>query len=175
LCLGAAACGGDDDGADGSGRAVAASLSTSTSAADSTTSSSASSTSTTSEPATPEEEVEAAYLRSWDVYAEAVRELDPSGLEEAYAGDALGLLTDEVDRLKSAGTPVDIDVTHDYLITFTDDTTAVVFDTYLSNSVLLDPDTEERTERGPPDAVKKAYQLEKAGERWKVVFIRTLQ
>ena len=169
LLLGAPACGGDDEDASVS------SSSSSARSSSSSTSSSSSSTSTTKQPTTPEEEVEAAYLRSWDVYAKAVRDLDPSGLEEAFAMDALELLRAEVERLKNDGTPAEIDVEHDFEIESANATTALVFDTYISNSVLLDPETGERTERGPPDTVRKAYQLERAGGIWKVVFIRSLE
>lgn len=170
LCLvgGASACGGDDGGSSAGSSSTTSSSTTSTSA---TTTSST--TSTTKKPATPEEEVEAAYLNSWEVYAKAVRELDPSGLEEAYAKDALELRRKEVADLKAADTPVQIDVDHDYLIEFLEDGVAVVFDRYTNRSVRIDGQTGEQIDDDAPVVHRRAYQMERLGDRWKVVFVRS--
>src|SRR5206468_2078380 len=51
---------------------------------------------------TVEQQVEAAYLHSWDVFADAVRRLDPSHLAEVYAAPHLNTAIDEInDRIRS--------------------------------------------------------------------------
>jgi hypothetical protein len=173
LTVGAAACGGDDDGGSAANATSSSSSSSSSSTSRATTSSSSSS-STTKKPATPEEEVEAAYLKSWDVYAKAVRELDPSGLEEAYAKDALQTVRDEVARLASDGTPIRVDVTHApaLVVEFLRPDAAVVFDAYVNRSVLIDGTTGEPLEEPDGKTIQEAYQLERVDGLWKVVFIR---
>ena len=116
--------------------------------------------------------MEAAYLRSWDVYAEAVRELDPSGLEEAYAKDALDLRKQEVADLAEANTPVRIDVDHNVAVEFLSERVAVVFDSYTNRSVRVDGDTGEPIDDDAPVVHRRAYQMERLGESWKVVFVR---
>ena len=60
----------------------------------------ASTTTTAFDPASVEGEVEAAYLKSWDVYADAVYNLvlDEEALAEVYADDEPRDRADEVDR-----------------------------------------------------------------------------
>jgi hypothetical protein len=165
----AAGCGGDDE-SDSAATSSSSSLSSSTEGP-----SSSSSSSTTSTPATPEEEVEAAYLRSWEVYAKAVRELDPSGLEESYARDSLETVRAEVERLADANTPIRVDVLHgELVIEFLEKDVAVVFDAYINRSVLLDGSTGEPIEEPQEKTLREAYQMERLEEEWKVVFIRSL-
>ena len=76
---------------------------------------------TTSTTLSVEAEVEAAYLRSWDVYTEAVRTFDTSKLADVYVGDALTSRLAEINRLREANTPVRMDVDHDITITIADD------------------------------------------------------
>lgn len=147
----------DDGGADGPAASV-------------TTTSSRPSTTSSSVALTPEQEVEAAYLRSWDVYAKAVRELDPAGLAEAFAGTALELRIDEVRDLAAANTPVRIEVDHDHIVDVLDGgRRAVVLDSYTNHSVLLDPRSGEPSEPDPNEVVRRQYTLELIGETWKVV------
>jgi hypothetical protein len=94
---------------------------------------------------TVEQEVEAAYLRSWDVYAKAVRDLDPSGLEESYASPQL-------ERTRA-------------------DVEGRVKDRYRNHSVLLDPSTSEPTEADPNEMVRETYTLKEIDGQWKVVDI----
>jgi hypothetical protein len=171
LFVGAAACGGDDGG----DAAPTTSSTSSTSSSSSSSTTSSTTTSTTKAPATPEEEVEAAYLKSWDVYAKAVRDLDPSGLEEAFARDALATITNEVAELKAANTPVRVDVDHNYTVAITEDgKVAIVFDDLINRMVLLNGDTGEPLEEPDGKVLKRAYQLEVVEGAWKVVFRRAL-
>jgi hypothetical protein len=57
-------------------------------------------------------ELLAAYTRSWQVYADALRRLDPSRLGSAFAGSALRAAQQEVAAQKADNQPVRIDVDH---------------------------------------------------------------
>lgn len=116
-------------------------------------------------------EVEEAYLRYWDVYASALLELDPSGLDQVLTGDALRIVTQQVEEQRAKNQPVRIRVEHHLRITILDATTASVEDRYVNHSVRLDPDTMEPIEPDPNQRVRRSYTLEKVGEVWKVSFI----
>ena len=163
-----AACGGDDERS----ASTSTSITRAPAESSSSTSSSSSSSTSTKPPSTPEEEVEAAYLKSWDVYAKAVRDLDPSGLEEAYAKQSLDTVRDEVLRLADENTPIDVDVEHSELVVeFLRADAAVVFDAYVNRSVLLDGATGRPLEEPDGRTIRESYQLERLDGAWKVVFI----
>ena len=148
------ACGGDD-------------------AAESSPSATVGTVSTTSTTLSVEQEVEAAYLRSWDVYADAVLTFDTSKLSDAFAKTALQTVRDEVADLKAAGTPVRADVDHQINVDVIE-AGAIVLDNYMNHSVLLDPVTMEPSEPDPNERVLFSYHLEEVGGRWKVVGIDKL-
>jgi hypothetical protein len=120
---------------------------------------------------TVDQEVEAAYLRSWDVYAKAVRDLDPSGLEESYASPQLERTRDAVNKRKAANTPDRVRVEHDFEILVLGDGRAMVRDRYRNHSVFIDPVTMEPTEPDPNETIFEVYTLKEIDDRWKVVDI----
>jgi hypothetical protein len=124
---------------------------------------------------TVEDEVEAAYLRSWEVYAEAVLELDPSGLEEGYASPQLERTRADVMDRKSDGRPARIAVEHDYRVAELRDDLALVVDRYRNHSVLLDPETKDPVEPDPNELIVEQYTLRKVSAQWKVVDIARSQ
>lgn len=126
---------------------------------------------TTTEAKTPEQQVEAAYLKSWDVYAKAVRELDPSGLEQSYADEQLKRTTDEVLRLKAAGNAVRVSVEHDLHVQIVNDGLALVRDRYRNHSVLIDPQSGEAREQDPDNVLQETFTLKEIYGRWMVVDI----
>jgi hypothetical protein len=125
----------------------------------------------TTEAKTPEEQVEAAYLKSWDVYAKAVRELDTSRLEQIYAEEQLKRTTDEVLRLKAAGNAVRVAVEHDLHVEIVKDGLALVRDRYRNHSVLIDPQSGEPREQDPDVLLLETYTLKEIFGRWMVVDI----
>lgn len=130
-------------------------------------------TTSTTEALTPEEEVEAAYLRSWEVYAESLRDFDDSRYDEVYAEEALMSRQAELAKLKTANTPVRIDVEHNYSLQIVDEgRQAIVLDQYVNHSVLLDPETGEPTEPDPNSVVRRQYPLKRIDGTWKIVAIR---
>ena len=127
---------------------------------------------TTSTTLSVEQEVEAAYLRSWDVFAKAALELDSTGLEHSYGGPALDVVVEEINELKSAGTPVRYEVEHDYDIhVASDGELAEVRDSYVNHSVLLDPATGEPAEPDPNKVLHEVYLMQRIEGEWKVVDI----
>ena len=115
-----------------------------------------------------EGEVEAAYLRSWDVYADAVLRLDDSRLAEVYSGPALLIRTDEIADLARDRTPVRVALEHDYEIVVLNATNAVVLENYRNHSVLLDGSTMQPLEPDPNDIVRREYVLVEEGSGWRV-------
>lgn len=106
-------------------------------------------------------EVEAAYLRSWDLYRRAVRELDPAGLEDIYADDALAVILREVDRRRGERRPVRVDIDHAYRVELLGAGRAVVFDSYRNHSVALDGATGEPAEEDPNEVLTEAFTFER--------------
>lgn len=129
------------------------------------------STTTTSTPQTPEQEVEAAYLKSWDVYAKAMRTLDPSGLDRAFAKDALELRRSEVAALKADGTPGRMDVDHHIAAIRVEGDKAKLLDNYVNHSVLLDPESGDPAEPVPNTPNSRTYSLERIAGQWYVTFV----
>jgi len=150
-----AACGDDDSGASPSATLEPAPTTSST-------------TSTTV--LTVEQEVEAAYLLSWEIYAEAVLTFDTSRLEEAYAGRALEIVRADVTSLREDGTPARMEVEHNYAITV-EPNLAVVVDNYVNHSVLLDGATGEPIEADPNEVLHYIYSLREIEGVWKVIDI----
>jgi hypothetical protein len=133
-------------------------------------------TTTTSEPSTPEEEVEAAYLRSWEVYTQAVRDLDDSRLAEVYAGEALALRQREIADYRAANTPGRIDVEHDYVIDVFQPDRALILDSYFNKSVFLDAETGDPIEDVPNEVVHRQYELRRGeGGTWLVVQVQAVE
>jgi hypothetical protein len=128
-------------------------------------------TTTTTAPLTPEGEVEAAYLRSWDVYADAMLRLDPARLPEVYTGAALDTRRSEIADLTSLRTPARMRVEHDYEVVVVDDTNALVLEQYRDHSVLLDGTTMQPLGPDPDQTVSREYVLRKEVDGWRVARI----
>ncbi len=169
VVLGAAGCSGGGD----------ASATTTTSAATSTTTTStaparpASTTTTAYDPAAVEGQVEAAYLRSWDVYADAVYDLvlDEQALADVYADDALELRRNEVQRRIDEGRASLVIVDHRYDVVLTDPATAVVIDNFVNHQVVIDPQSKEPMEPDPNEVLLVSFRMILQDGSWRVAFI----
>jgi hypothetical protein len=130
----------------------------------------ASTTTTAFDPATVEGEVEAAYLRSWDVYADAVYhlELDEQALAEVYAGEHLETKRSEIEGRIADGRAALVVVEHDYEIQFLDASTAAVIDQYRNHQVLIDPDTKAPIEDDPNEVITDLVTVKFVADSWKV-------
>lgn len=133
-----------------------------------------STTTTAFDPASVEGEVEAAYLRSWDVYADAVYdlELDEAALAEVYAEEALELRIDEVNRRIQERRASLVRVDHDYQVVVVDESTVNVIDTFVNHQVLIDPDSRVPIEDDPNETLLVNFKLRLIDGSWRVVFIQ---
>jgi hypothetical protein len=124
------------------------------------------------DPSTVEGEVEAAYLRSWEVYAEAVwtLEYDQAEFAEVYAGDQLKTKVAELERRQRERRAVRAVVEHDYTVDVVAPTKAVVIDQYVNHMTLVDADTKRDREPDPNELTLISYRLELVSGAWKVTF-----
>lgn len=118
-----------------------------------------------------EDEVGAAYLDYWDVYAEAVLNLDESGLEGVMTGSQLQRTLDEISTLQQRGRAAKIVVEHNFFVAEVDvaSGTATIRDDYTNSSYEVDAETKEKVgDAAPGTAVSDTYFLVKEGNTWKV-------
>jgi hypothetical protein len=126
---------------------------------------------TSTTPSDPRVQVEQAYLRAWDVWADALVKLDASGLSESFTGRALQLITAQVAEQKGKNQPVRIRAEHNYTITLTDAQTASVDDRYINHNVRLDPNTLEPIEPDPDNPEHRSFTLKLVDGTWKIATI----
>lgn len=114
--------------------------------------------------------VEQAYLRYWDVYREALLQLDTSRLSEVSARDELREIEEEIEEFRQRGRAVRATVTHHYLVFDVTELEAKVYDEIMDRSFTVDPVTKEPT-RGPDSGsvVKDTFFFEKIDGVWKVI------
>jgi hypothetical protein len=115
------------------------------------------------------EQIIAAYNNSWQVYADALRRLDPSNLAKAFAGDALRQAQQDVATQKAKHQPVRISITHHPKVLLATATDGVVQDNYRNHSVALDAATGAPVEPDPNEVVYQRQSLKRVGGVWKVV------
>lgn len=154
-----AACGGDDE----------ATPATVTPTATPTPSLTSSPTATATQTPSVEDEVTAAYLAYWDVYADALRRLDGSQLHEVMTGPRLERALSEIESLRTQGQAVRIIVENDPLIAGVSGDEAVIIDEYVNSSYLIDPLTQEPVaDRGEPNTLRDTVTLVRENDVWKV-------
>jgi hypothetical protein len=167
LAAAAVACSGDDaDDADGTADPVAEVVTTSTAPARPTTT-----TSLVYDPSTVEGQVEAAYLKSWDVYADAVYNLtlDEAALASVYAGEHLGTVQREIARRIAEGRASLVRREMRIHVDVGIDDTAVVFDDHVNHQVLIDPATKTPVEADPQERNLDVVTLRRIDGVWRVV------
>ena len=166
LAMAATACSDDEPGTASTTTPVEDTTTTSTTT---TAPERASSTTTTAfDPASIEGAVEAAYLKSWDVYADAVYnlELDEQALSEVYAEELLNVRRNELQSRIQDRRAALVYVEHDYEIELTGPDTALVIDTYVNHQVLVDPDTKVPIEDDPNSTIVDAFSARRIDAKW---------
>ncbi len=123
--------------------------------------------------ATPsiEQEVSEAYLRYWEVYADAVFNLDETRLSEVMTGPQLQRTRQEIESLRQRGRAAKIVVEHNFFIAELDPVaeTATIRDEYTNKSYEVDAQTKEMVGQPAPGTVlTDTYFLLKEGGAWKV-------
>jgi hypothetical protein len=177
LALAAVGCGGGDEGADPDTSSGTSAEPTSTTGGTrpSTTSTSQQPTTPTSHaPDTVEGQVEAAYLESWEITAEAFAEVDSAPLAEAFADQALQYRTQDVEGLEVDGTAVRVEVEHSYVVGLISDTRAVVNDIYVNHMREYDQETGDFIEPDPNVRRGSSYLLELRDGTWIVIDINAI-
>lgn len=116
-----------------------------------------------------EQEVTAAYEHFWDVYSNAVLQLDSSQLSQVATGEALQQLQAEVDALRKRNRAVRVVVTHHYMVFNVTTTQATVYDEVNNQSFTVDPVTKQPPQgSSQSDIEKDTYFFQKADDVWKV-------
>lgn len=119
--------------------------------------------------------METAYLKSWDVYADAVLRLDASRLTDSFVDPILSTTRREVDRRTQQQRPSRVSLEHRIRITSIRSSTAELFDDEINHSVLLDPQTREPKEADPNERNTDRVTLQKVGGVWKVASIASVK
>jgi len=123
--------------------------------------------------ATPsvEQQVSEAYLHYWDIYADAVFNLDDSRLPEVMTAPDLERARQEVEALRQRGRAAKIVVEHNFVILQLDQVagSATIRDEYTNKSYEVDAQTEEMVGKAPQgNVLTDTYFLVKEGGTWKV-------
>ncbi len=117
-----------------------------------------------------EREIEAAYLRYWEVRSRAYLNLDPSLLPEVLAGAKLAREEKQIRDLQAQGRAAKLDVDHRIAFVSVAEDRAVVYDEYLNKSVFIDASTgKELATSLPPTTEKVSVEMRKLNGVWKVV------
>jgi hypothetical protein len=116
-------------------------------------------------------QVEQAYLRAWDVWADSLLRLDPSRLHDVLTGKALELVTAQVNAQREKNQPVRVRVEHNYRIALLSTTSASVDDRYINHNVRLDPQTLQPIEKDLSGRVHRSFTLELVDGIWKIADI----
>lgn len=115
-------------------------------------------------------EVEQAYLKYWQVYSDALLNLDTTRLPQVAADKGLSRIEEEIANLRNEKLALRVRVSHSYIIFDVTDSEAKVYDEIFDRSFTVDPVT-----KNPPDApvkgglVKDIFFMQKIGGTWKVV------
>ncbi len=118
----------------------------------------------------PEAEVLAAYATYWELYAEAVLNLDHSVLIGAASEEELQQVQEEIETLRADGVALRILIEHRPTVIELTGTTATVFDEMTNNSFYVDPETHEPPEgEGSGETLVDTFFLEKVDGQWIVI------
>ncbi|MCL5107382.1 MAG: hypothetical protein M1401_00615 [Chloroflexi bacterium] len=117
-----------------------------------------------------EREIEAAYLRYWEVRAEAFLNRDTSHLSEVMAEAELARTRQQIDDLKAQGRAARIVVEHRIAFLEVGEAKARLYDEYLNRSYLVDPQSKQAVQTpGPGGIAKVSYELKKIDGAWRVI------
>lgn len=136
-----------------------------------------STTTTTYAPGSVEGQVEAAYLKSWDVYAEAVYNLrlDEAALAAVYAGRSLESKRAEIRERIAEKRAALVRVEHRYDVVILDAERAKVVDRLVNHQVLIDPRSKEPVEDDPNEQIVFSFELAAIDGVWRVTLIERVK
>jgi hypothetical protein len=121
--------------------------------------------------ASPEEAVKEAYLHYWEVYGEALLNLDGSRLSEVMTGPRLERALQEIQQLEEQGRAVKIVVESRPVVVEVGSDEALVLDEYENRSYLIDAETKEPLSEPPTtgETIRDRVTLTRVGDTWKVL------
>lgn len=120
--------------------------------------------------ASPEAAVRQAYLRYWNVYANALYTLDTSRLAEVTAGDELIQARQAVNNLQTQHHAAKIEIEHHIAVVSLAQSQAVIQDEYLNRSYLVDATTKQALQTPNSGQTENiSCQLSLQNGIWKVV------
>jgi hypothetical protein len=121
-------------------------------------------------------EVSRAYLRYFQVSADALLALDPTGLDEVAANGELEALQKDIEADRAQGRALRSSVQHEFLVLSAEGDSAQVADRYRDSSIYVDPATRQplpgQVAPASPDKapeVRVIYTLRRIDGVWKVV------
>jgi hypothetical protein len=117
------------------------------------------------------EELDRAYEHYWQVRAEALFDLDESRLPEVMADEHLEAVAKFIAELRSENRAVQTKVTHSYMFTSISPVEARILDTYVDNSVYVDPGSGARLSEPVGNSLKELYTMSKSDGAWRVVSV----
>jgi hypothetical protein len=127
-----------------------------------------------------EQDVAQAYLRYFQVSAEALRTLNPIGLDSVASGEELDFLKKRIEEDRAAGKALDTNVQHSFVVLSVRGDEAQVADVYRDSSVYIDLATGQPlagstrpTSTGGAPEVRELYHLRReispdGASNWKV-------
>lgn len=149
------ACGGGSDATNSPTSSAAPTTATSTPSASSTSSA--------------DSAVLDAYAQYWQVYSDALYNLDSSQLQTVMTGARLQRALDEVSSLQQQGRAVKIDVQNQPVVIGINGDTAMVFDEYQNRSSYIDPVTKDPlSSPGQAETLRDSVTLTFVDGIWKV-------
>lgn len=121
--------------------------------------------------ASPEEAVKDAYLHYWEVYGEALFNLDSSRLTEVMTGPRLERALQEIEQLEEQGRAVKIVVENRPVVVEVEGDQAVVLDEYENRSHFIDLETKEPLSEPPAtgETIRDRVTLTRVGDTWRVL------
>lgn len=121
--------------------------------------------------ASPEQAVRAAYQRYWEVYSQAVLDLDDEAISSVASGEELRSIQEEIQSLRGRGLAARVRVTHNVLLVEVSEVTATLYDEMVNNSFFVNAETKERrVASGSGVVLRDAYSFEKSADGvWKVM------
>ena len=120
----------------------------------------------------PKQAVATAYLHYWDVYNQALYDLNTAHLSQVMAGQELARVQAQVQGLRADNHAVKSDIQHQFVVVNAEQSTAAVQDQLVVKSFQIDFGTKQALQ-SPGAGIKEtiACQLERQNGTWKVVSV----